>query len=230
MFTYPELTTVEHLGGRWYLTPSGLYYPSITTVLSGTEPPELTASLQRWRDSIGHREADEITTRAARHGTQVHLLAERHLKGQEVLAPIDGQPVPPTVIGAFNALRLKLRQIDEVWGQEVALYSDALQVAGRTDVVGRYQGVPAIIDFKTSSRVKGPQDVEAYRLQLCFYGKAHNEVHGTDIRDGVILMSSELGFPQEFHVKLDAHLDALKVRIATFWQKAINTTFNMENV
>jgi hypothetical protein len=219
-FDYPELTTVTH-DGRWYLTPSGVYYPSITTILGHTAPPEKVASLENWRRGVGYDEADRITQAAADHGTNVHLLVERHLKGEQVDAPIDGAPVPELDLAAFKALKLKLRNITEVWGQEVPVYSDELEVAGRLDLVGRYKGVPAIVDFKTSRRVKNDEDIHSYKLQLCFYAHAHNERYGTSIELGVILMVAQTGFPLEFHISLPEHLEELKARVRAYWAEAL---------
>jgi genome maintenance exonuclease 1 len=87
-----------------------------------------------------------------------------------------------------------------VWGQECALYSPSLEVAGRCDLVGKYKGIPVIVDFKTAGRVKGHKDIGDYKLQLAFYACAHNEMFGTNIRDGVILMVAQTGFPMEFNV------------------------------
>lgn len=221
-YAYPELSTVSYNNQRWYLTPSGRYFPSITTVLGHTESAKKVASLANWRNSLGHAEADEITRQAAERGSTVHLLAERFLKGQEVTAPIDGRPVPVGDLESFNALKLKLRKIDEVWGQEVTLYSSVLEVAGRCDFAGVYKGKPVIIDFKTSRRIKHIEDIESYQLQLTFYGTAHNELFGTSIQDGIILMVAETGFPMEFTVKLANHLEELKKRANRFWQVAIN--------
>lgn len=220
-FEYPELTTVSHNNGRWYDCPNG-FYPSITTVLGGTEPPEKVASLENWKNSLGHAKAAEVSKKATDHGTNVHLLAERYFKKEQVDAPIGGKPVPTADFAAFNALKLKLKKIDEVWGQEVALYSETIEVAGRCDLVGKYKGVPCIVDFKTASRVKTVKDIENYQLQLAFYGIAHNEMFNTDISIGIILMVAETGFPMEFTVELADHYEELGNRVERYWAKAIN--------
>lgn len=221
-FDYPDLQTTTYNGQRWYDTPHG-FYPSITTVLGFTEPEEKKASLKRWQDSLGVSKAEEVTRTAAQRGTNVHLLCERYLKGEKVDAPIDGQKVSDADIHSFNALKLKLNKVDEVWGQETALYSKQVELAGRCDLIGTYKGTPVIIDFKTSSRIKGHADIGNYKVQLAFYGMAHNEMFDTSIEDGVVLMVSDTGFPQEFRVKLADHQAELKQRAARFWQAAINT-------
>ena len=220
-YPYPELSTVSHNGQRWYDCPNG-FYPSITTLLGQTEPPEKKASLENWRNSLGHAKADAVSKAATDRGTNVHLLAERFLKGEQVDAPINGQPVPYPDMQSFNALKLKLKKVEEVWGQEVALYSETIEVAGRCDLIGVYKGQPCIIDFKTSSRVKSRADIANYELQLAFYGIAHNEMFGTDIDTGIILMVAETGFPMEFNVVLCDHYEELGKRVEKFWQAAIN--------
>jgi hypothetical protein len=218
MFTYPDLTATTTSRGRVYTTPNGAY-PSITTVLGGTEPPEKVASLENWKNSLGHVKAAAVSKKATDHGTNVHLLAERYLKKEKVEAPINGAPVPQADLNAFNALKLKLNKIDEIWGQEVALYSDMLKVAGRCDLVGKYKGVPVIVDFKTASRIKKREDIRSYELQLAFYAVAHNEMFNTNIQTGIILMVAETGFPMEFEVQLLDHYEELGERTMAYHLK-----------
>ncbi len=93
-----------------------------------------------------------------------------------------------------------------------------MNVAGRFDCAGEYNGVPSIIDFKTAARVKSRDDVSDYELQLAFYAVAHNERFGTDIKQGVILMAAAKGFPLEFIVPItDELISKLEVRVQTFW-------------
>lgn len=219
-FNYPELTTTSFKGMRFYETPEGKFYPSITTVLGGTMPEEKAQALKKWQMSLGMDVAQKKTKDAADRGTAVHLLAERYLKKEPLQQP--GDTFSQSDINAFNALKLKLNKIEEVWAQEVALYSDLLGVAGRTDLIGIYKGRPCIIDFKTSSRIKGSADIEDYRLQLCAYALMHNEMFGTDINDGIIFMTSDGGFPQEFSVDLRDYVEKLAVRVEQFYAEKIS--------
>lgn len=218
---YPEYSTTSEMGMRWYHTPDGAL-PSITTILGGTEAPEKTASLENWRNSLGREKAAAKTKEATDHGTMVHLLAERYLKKEEVFAPVEGKPVPQGDKDAFNSLKLKLNRINSIWGQEKAVYSSILNVAGRFDCAGEYNGTPSIIDFKTAARVKSRADVSDYELQLAFYAVAHNERFGTDIKQGVILMAAAKGFPLEFIVPItDELIEQLAVRAEAFWAKVL---------
>ena len=64
--------------GRRYETPSGALYPSVTTILSHKSKP----FIQAWRKRIGEKEADKISSRAARRGTKIHHLVEQHLNNE----------------------------------------------------------------------------------------------------------------------------------------------------
>lgn len=215
-FNYPEMSTVPFKGMRFYETPNGKFYPSITTVLGGTVPVEKELALKKWQTSLGMDVAQKKTQEAADRGTAVHLLAERYLKKEDL---IQGEKFSQADINSFNALKLKLNKVEEVWGQEVALYSDLIELAGRCDVIGVYKGKPCIIDFKTSTRIKSKEQVEDYRLQLCAYSIMHNEMFGTEIVDGVILMTSDGGFPQEFSVNLLDYVEPLIARVDEFYKK-----------
>jgi genome maintenance exonuclease 1 len=215
-FQYPQLPAVMVAGYRLYETPAGNYYPSVTTMLSHTLPEATAVALQAWRDALGAR-ATEATRAAADHGTAVHLLIERYLKGLPLVEA--SERVAASALAAFNALKLKLNNIQELWGIEVPLYSDALRLAGRTDCVGVYAGRPCIIDFKTSAKLKGSDKINDYRLQLTAYAIMHNELFGTDIQHGVILMTSAGGFPQEFNVRLAEHVEELLARTEQFYQQ-----------
>jgi len=210
VFDYKELQTEQLKGMRFYHTDQGPY-PSITTILGTTQPEEAKKALENWRNALGPVKAAEASKKATDRGTNVHLLAERYLKKEDPFAPINGQPVPDPDKASFNALKMKLDKIDEVWGQEVPLVSHFYGVAGRCDLIGVYKGVPVIVDFKTAGRVKSKKDIADYELQLIFYGDAHNEMFGTAISEGVILMIAETGFPMEFHVPFT---DELRLRLA----------------
>lgn len=218
-FNYTEVSTSNEYGLRWYKTKYGSY-PSITTILSFTQSEEEQKILETWRNSIGHEEAARVSKRATDHGTVVHLLTERFFKGEDLCAPIDGEPVSQNDMNAFNVLKSKLKGITEVWGQEAPLYSSLHRVAGRCDLIGVYKGVPVIIDFKTSSRIKSKEHIKSYELQLLFYADAHNEMFGTDIKRGVILMVAQSGFPLEFIVDFTPELRSLlSTKIEHFYSK-----------
>lgn len=224
-FSYPDLSTETFDGMRWYKIDDETFFPSITTILGTTQSEETKKSLANWRTSLGPTKADAASKAACDHGTNVHLLAERYLKNQKVDDLINGQPVSSKDLGAFKTLKSKLDKVDEVWGQECALFSREFEIAGRCDLVGTYKGIPCIVDFKTAGRIKDKKDIADYNLQLAFYGASHNEMYGTNIKEGVVLMVADSGFPLEFHVNLEEFYEPLKARSSEFWRKVVNKNY-----
>ena len=65
---------------RFYVTPDGNKYPSITTVLSGRAKEGINA----WRERVGEAVANQIMRTAAKRGTAVHALCEDYLNNNEL--------------------------------------------------------------------------------------------------------------------------------------------------
>lgn len=219
-FVLQDIQSISQDGMRLYNVSDGIYYPSITTILSATVPEEKKKSLEAWRNSIGHAEADRIGLEATTNGTAVHEIIEKFLNGDAAAA--DSSLYTKDQISAFNAIKVKLTGITEVWAQEAALYSHELGVAGRCDCVGVYKGKPAIVDFKTSSKFKKAKDIEDYFLQLTAYGIMFDEMYGTHIEHGVILMVTDKSFPQEFNVSLNDFRQKLQNRISQFYSSLLD--------
>jgi genome maintenance exonuclease 1 len=72
--------------------------------------------------------------------------------------------------------------------------------AGTTDGAGVHLNQEAILDYKQSNKPKKREYIEDYFLQLCAYAEAHNELHGTRIRKGVILMCVKPDVDEQFNI------------------------------
>jgi len=183
-------TTVE--GRRLYTTPEGHAVPSVTTILSATTPEEKKKALQEWRNRVGHEKAQQITTEAANRGTRMHTYLEKYvLEGQRVPEP--GNPfAKPSWHMANCVIEQGLDRVEEFWGMEVPLYFPQVY-AGTSDGIGLHRGQDGVIsesilDYKQTNKPKKREWIDDYFLQLAAYAEAHNEVHGTAINKGVILM------------------------------------------
>lgn len=216
-FNYPSLSTTTFNGQRWYVAPNGKAYPSVTTVLGGTMSKEKEQSLDNWRRSLGAEKANQVSKNATDNGTVLHTIIERYLKKEELYTPIKGYEILPQNKSAFNAIKNKLDKIEEVWSIEEAMYSEILELAGRCDCVGVYKKRPCIIDFKTAGRIKNDKDIEDYKYQLAAYAIMHNELFGTTISDGTILMVADSGFPLEFNFDLVPFFEPLYERVQLFY-------------
>ena len=171
--------------------------PSVTTILSATQSEEKKKSLADWKARMGPQYADRVRDLAAMRGTAMHRYLEAFIDGtgHKDLTSIGKEAESM----AKRIIESGLGELEEVWGQEVTLYYPGLY-AGATDIVGIYEGQPAIIDFKQTNKPKKREWISDYFCQLGAYCMAHNYVYGTKIQSGVILMCSKDLLFQKFEV------------------------------
>lgn len=187
-FNYQPIPRETIDGKRHYCLPDGSKVPSVTTILDKTKPAEAREALANWRRAVGEKRAQEITTEAANRGTRMHTYLEQYVLTAE-LKPLPSNPFAhPSWFMAAEIILKGLYHVDEFWGTEVPLYYSGLY-AGTTDLIGSWKGKPAILDFKQSNKVKKREYIGDYFIQLAAYAAAHNEMHGTTIDTGVILMA-----------------------------------------
>jgi genome maintenance exonuclease 1 len=196
-YQYKPLSRDESTGKRLYATPDGHKVPSVTTILDKTKPAEAREALARWKKSVGEQKAQQIVTEAASRGTRMHTFLERYIKGEELKESVSNPYAQQSLDMAKIVIQQGFSKINEVWGSEVPLYFPELY-AGTTDCVGVHEGDQSILDFKQTNKPKKREWIDDYLLQLTAYALAHNEVHGTNIRKGVILMCSKDCEYQEF--------------------------------
>ena len=187
-YNYTPLSRETVHGKRHYCLPNGKKVPSVTTILDKTKSSESREALANWKKRVGEQQAQQITTEAANRGTRMHSYLETYVMMDD-LKPLPSNPFAhPSWFMAAEIILHGLGQVDEFWGVEVPVYYSGLY-AGTTDCVGLWNGKPAIIDFKQSNRVKKREWIEDYFLQLAAYALAHDEMTGTEIDQGVILMA-----------------------------------------
>lgn len=200
-FAYHELSRTTEEGKRLYLTPDGKRVPSVTTVLEKTKSEEKKAALQQWRNRVGHAQAQAITTEAANRGTRMHTYLEHYVKTGELKDRGSNPFGWASHAMAETVIEDGLQNVSEFWGVEIPLYFPSLY-AGTTDGCGIHLGDESILDYKQTNKPKKQEWIEDYYLQLTAYALAHNEVYGTNIRKGVVLMCvkppvDEMGRPLE---------------------------------
>ena len=196
-YTYTKLTRDESQGKRLYACPDGSKVPSVTTILDKTKPAESRLALANWKKAVGEVKAQEIVTEAASRGTRMHTYLENYIKGEPLKETVTNPYAQQSLDMAKIVVAQGFPKIKEVWGSEVPLYFPELY-AGTTDCVGIHDGDQSILDFKQTNKPKKLEWIDDYFLQLTAYALAHNEIHGTNIRKGVILMCSKDYQYQEF--------------------------------
>ena len=196
-----DLKTENVDGKRHYVTPDGNKYISITTLLSNLSK----AGIQKWRERVGAEEANRISTKASRQGTGVHSLCEQYIKNEEGFLTES----MPHLVEMFESIQPLLDRIDNVHVTEGALYSDELGLAGRTDLIAEFDGKLAIIDYKTSRRIKTWSMCHSYFMQGAFYAHAYEERTGIPINNIVIIMAVENEKPLLFRETKDRWIEPL---------------------
>jgi hypothetical protein len=186
-YDYQPIPRVEVNGKRFYATPDGNKLPSVTTILDKTKSEESKAALQNWRNRVGAERAQQITTEAANRGTRMHTYLEHYVKTGEVKERGSNPFSWPSHIMAQTVIDQGLVNVNEFWGVEIPLYFPNVY-AGTTDGAGIHIGKEAILDYKQTNKPKRREWIDDYFMQLCAYAEAHNEVHGTKIKKGVVLM------------------------------------------
>jgi hypothetical protein len=187
-YDYQPLSRTSEEGQRLYQTPDGSRVPSVTTVLEKTKPEEARQALQNWRNRVGHQQAQAITTEAASRGTRMHTYLENYIKADKIIEMTTNPYSWASMAMAKTVVDQGFtNRISEVYGVEIPLYFPRLY-AGTTDGVGMHLDEEAILDYKQTNKPKKREWIDDYFLQLTAYALAHNEVYGSNIRKGVILM------------------------------------------
>lgn len=195
-FDYKPLERMATEHGRRYVDPAGKLLPSVTTILSAMADKTY---IQEWTAAVGEVEADRIKNEASDLGTEMHNNLESYILGKPLTGSFMAKALAKLII------KEGLSKVDEIWGTEVALFSEGLY-AGTTDLVGVHNGTEAIMDFKNSRSDKTREKIEDYFLQLCAYSVAHNEMFGTDIKKGVVMIATRDAKYQEFIIEGDEFL------------------------
>ena len=212
----PEVSTKNINRKRFYDTPTG-FYPSITTVLGVRK--EKKEGLAKWRERVGNDVANHIMRTAAGRGTAVHHMCEDFLNNKEVIK--EDQKFLPWCL--FSQLKPTLeKSINNIYAQECGLWSEKYRVAGRVDCIAEWNGVPSIIDFKTSRSERKDDYNFEYYMQASAYAEMFEERTGIEINQIVILVVTEDGLVQEFVREKHDYLEPLIETIDMFteqWEK-----------
>ena len=197
-----ELESVTQPDGkRYYVTPSGKKLPSVTTVVGAMKKK----AIMEWRNRVGEVEANRVSKLATGRGNRVHLLAEKYLNNEK----IEWSKEMPDAVEMFRTLIKPIHNINNIQYQEQALWSEKIDMAGRVDLIADWCGVPSVIDFKTSKKIKKKEDIQDYFAQCTAYALMYEELVGTPIDQIVIVMAVENEAPLIFVERTEDHINNL---------------------
>jgi hypothetical protein len=199
---YVDLDRRDCEDGRRYVTLDGNAYPSVTTILSILSEE----SIAKWRAKVGEEEANKVSLRATTRGTAVHAIIEKYMNNE----PDYAEGYLPHVVQSLENLKPLLnKHVTKVYAQEVPLYSDHLQMAGTCDAVVEWDGVPTIVDWKTSRRPKKKANIGNYFMQLAAYAVMWEERTGMPIQQTRIVMDVDDFHPVMYKETRDAWIDKM---------------------
>lgn len=190
-------------GVRYYETPTGEKYPSVTTVLKGHYHKK-KEGIVKWRKRVGEAKATEITTRAASRGTKLHKICENYIGND----PEYKKGAMPTTLVDFQNVRPILdKNLSNVLGIEFPLFSHKFKTAGTADLLCTWGNTPTVLDFKTSRKWKKEEWIEDYFVQASVYGMMANELYSIDIQQLVVILLVENDFPILFQKNINIYED-----------------------
>ena len=162
-FNYPKSIRAYYNGKRIY-DVNDQKLPSVTTILSATQPAEKRESLQRWRDRVGAAAAEKITREATNRGSAMHDFLEKFCLGKLNLDLLGDNSLERQMADQIieNGLRNK---VSEIYGVEATLFYPN-KYAGAADLICNYEGKNSIIDFKNSSQLRKDEWNTDYYLSL----------------------------------------------------------------
>lgn len=189
----PKLSQINEDGTRYYITPSGNKYPSVTTVLAEYN----RKVIYEWRQRVGDEVANSVSRKASTRGTKLHKACEDYLNNE---VPVLATPLEQDLFSKFKPV---LHQIDEIHAQEIKMYSDHLRLAGTVDCIAKFNGKLSVIDFKTASRAKNKENISNYFMQCSAYAIMFEEQFGIPVSQTVVAIAVEDDDPQVFIEKRD---------------------------
>ena len=217
-FNYPKSTrSIEDGYRKYFLGEEKL--PSVTTILSATKSEEEKAALANWRERVGYKEANRIKTEASSRGTSMHSYIEDYLRGRINESFFESNEQYKNMAKEIIEKGID-NKLDEIYGIEETLYYPE-QYAGTADLIGVYKGNDVVIDFKQSNKPKKTDYIQDYFLQLGAYTLAHDIVHGTKMKAGIILLCTKDILFQEFKIEgaeLEMYQNLFLGRVKKFYE------------
>ena len=207
---FKQAKLIEKDNAHFYQTPTGEIYPSITTILQETMSDAKKESLQNWKEQ--EIAAEYITQEAATIGTETHKLIENHIN--EVRQTDE---VRLLSVAHFNNLIPFLQKINNVHGTELRLYSNAMKLAGTSDCIATYDGELSIIDYKTKRSNQREEWMTEHFIQGTAYSQMFKELTGIEVKQVVILVSSEKNSRMEFVKNTEDYKELLNQRLNQYY-------------
>jgi len=209
----PKLPTIRRHDGRsrYYTVEGheGRAFPSVTTILGIINKPALIPwSNKQGRlamaevlspyvgDVLTEGMIDDALTAAAKrpkeileaagdYGTQAHILIERMVKGEKVIAPPEFAPTVDAFLGWWGQAGIRLKFSERM------VYSDQHGYAGGMDCFGERGELLVALDWKTSGGI-WPEAA----AQVAAYAMAWEEMIGQRANEAWVIRLAKVAPPE----------------------------------
>ena len=215
---------LKEAGKQYYVSAEGEQFPSVTTILNATKPPEDWDRLMNWKQRVGAEQAAQITQTASRRGTGTHRLIQCYLEGKEVSCSEAIRPY-------WDSVQPVLASVEAVRLVEGMVVHNDLEYAGVVDCVASYNGMPCICEWKTASKPKrsvGASQSESlahlydYPLQIAAYWGAVNQLYHLNIQHALLVIALPDLPAEVFWFEQDAiahYWQQWESRVKTYWRR-----------
>ena len=217
-FNYPKSSRSIEDGLRKYLFGDEKL-PSVTSILSQTKSEEEKAALANWKERVGRKEANKIKIEASKRGTSMHTYIEDFLRGRINESFFDSNQQYKNMAKEIIEKGI-IGRVEEIYGMEETLFYPH-RYAGTADLLAYYEGKEVCIDFKQANKPKKIDYIQDYFLQLGAYTLAHDVVHGTKMKAGIILLCTVDNLFQEFKIEgaeLEMYQNLFLGRVKKFYE------------
>jgi ATP-dependent exoDNAse (exonuclease V) beta subunit len=205
----PSINNEDTDNGRFYVTPDGNRYPSVTTFLSKFSDSSWLAA---WKERVGEDQANRTSTQSKRRGTAVHAILEQVVLNNPKFAR---GHMPNNLAMANDMANILRARAGIIKGVEIGLWSDKLMLAGRADCLGEFDNILSIIDFKTAKYNKSEEDIEGYFLQTTIYAMMVEELTGLTVSQIAILIGVDFEKTQVFVKEKDQFVPKILEMVAS---------------
>lgn len=202
------IESIETPQGRRYRTPDGVF-PSVTTVTGWKK----RAFFAKWR-----RENPNESKRVLSRGTKLHSLIETYLRNDLTPTALT-EAAGTTEADLFVSMREEIDRIGKIYAIEVPLWSKKVGLAGRTDCIGEFDGIPSVIDFKSSNFPKSEDAIQDYFMQATAYSLMWQDRTGQSLRNIAILIGVEDGGCQVFTADPMDYVETLVDALRTYHEE-----------
>jgi ATP-dependent exoDNAse (exonuclease V) beta subunit len=195
-----------------------IYLPSVTTITS-LLPNE---KIEEFKRNVGKEKSEEIAKKAAQRGTAMHLFLEdfivnynathnkkSSLQHVQENTPLklkqSGIPEEAIIKGRklfynFYNSNLLLEDFKFVSGIEEPLFSLEYGYAGTCDCAYFTSNSIVLRDYKSSSREKSRDEIDAYFMQVAAYMHAYQEMYDLEVEKAQIMICNEKSGLQVFEL------------------------------